>query len=82
MSTQSHTQLPQGEGLGNVAGAFSVPAQQRSRLRGAHLVLIDDVIATGATLRATASALFAAGARTISCMTFGRAPASGDRLFP
>jgi predicted amidophosphoribosyltransferase len=45
-------------------------------------MLVDDVITTGATLRAAAEALFAAGARTISYMTFGRAPASGDRLFP
>ena len=80
-STRSQTQLTPGERLGNVAGAFSVPAAQRSALRGAHLVLVDDVVTTGATLRASASALFAAGARTISYMTFGRAPASGDRLF-
>lgn len=79
-STKSQTQLTPGERLGNVAGAFSVPAATRSRLRGAHLVLIDDVVTTGATLRASASALFAAGARTISYMTFGRAPASGDRF--
>ena len=80
-STRSQTQLTPGERLGNVAGAFSVPAAQRAALRGAHLVLVDDVVTTGATLRASASALFAAGARTISYMTFGRAPASGDRLF-
>jgi len=81
-STRSQTQLTPGERLGNVAGAFSVPAAQCAILRGAHLVLVDDVVTTGATLRASASALFAAGARTISYMTFGRAPASGDRLFP
>ncbi len=81
-STTSQTQLTPGERLGNVAGAFSVPIAACSKLRGAHLVLIDDVVTTGATLRASASALFAAGARTISYMTFGRAPASGDRLFP
>jgi predicted amidophosphoribosyltransferase len=40
------------------------------------------VITTGATLRECGRALFAAGARTISYMTFGRAPASGDRLTP
>jgi ComF family protein len=81
-STRSQTQLTPGERLGNVAGAFSAPMEVRSKLRGAHLVLVDDVVTTGATLRAAASALFAAGARTISYMTFGRAPASGDRLFP
>jgi ComF family protein len=79
---RSQTQLTPGERLSNVAGAFSVSNDSRSRIRGRHLMLVDDVITTGATLRAAAEALFAAGARTISYMTFGRAPASGDRLFP
>lgn len=81
-STRSQTELTPGERLGNVAGAFSIPANARHSLSGAHPVLLDDVVTTGATLRAAASALFAAGARTISYMTFGRAPASGDRLIP
>ena len=81
-STRSQTQLTPGERLGNVAGAFSVPAVSRQTIGGAHLILIDDVVTTGATLRAAAAALFAAGARTLSYMTFGRAPASGDRLTP
>lgn len=79
---RSQTQLTPGERLSNVANAFSVSNNARSRIRGRHLMLVDDVITTGATLRAAAEALFAAGARTISYMTFGRAPASGDRLFP
>ena len=81
-STRSQTELTPGERLGNVAGAFTIPDRARSSLGGQHLVLLDDVVTTGATLRAAASALFAAGARTISYMTFGRAPASGDRLTP
>ena len=81
-SSRSQTQLTPGERLGNVAGAFSVPAFSRTTIGGAHLILIDDVVTTGATLRAAAGALFSAGARTLSYMTFGRAPASGDRLIP
>jgi ComF family protein len=81
-STRSQTELTPGERLGNVAGAFSTHPNARQSLSGAHPVLLDDVVTTGATLRAAASALFAAGARTISYMTFGRAPASGDRLIP
>ena len=81
-SQRSQTQLTPGERLGNVAGAFSVPAFSRASIGGAHLILVDDVVTTGATLRAAATSLFAAGARTISYMTFGRAPASGDRLTP
>jgi ComF family protein len=79
-SSRSQTRLTPGERQGNVAGAFTVPAFARQSIRGAHLILVDDVVTTGATLRAAAAALFAAGARTISYMTFGRAPASGDRL--
>ena len=38
----------------NVSGAFRVRAGARSALRGAHLVLVDDVVTTGATLNACA----------------------------
>ncbi|MEO8193889.1 MAG: ComF family protein [Gemmatimonadales bacterium] len=79
-SERSQTELTPAERLSNVAGAFSAPRHAVGSLRGAHVILLDDVITTGATLRACASALFASGARTVSYMTFGRAPASGDRL--
>jgi len=59
-----------------------VRAGVRTRLRGAHLVLVDDVVTTGATLAACAAALFASGARIISLVTFGRAPAIGDAVSP
>jgi ComF family protein len=79
-SARSQTRLTPEERLSNVAGAFSVPDSARDAVRGRHLILLDDVVTTGATLRSCASALFAAGARTLSYMTFGRAPASGDRI--
>jgi competence protein ComFC len=81
-ATRSQTELTPGERLSNVAGAFMVAQTGRQDVRGKHLVLLDDVITTGSTLGACARALFDAGARTISYMTFGRAPASGDRLIP
>ena len=80
-STRSQTELTPGERRANVAGAFCVQQAEVKTLRGAHVVLVDDVVTTCATLNACASALFNAGARTISYLTFGRAPASGDRLF-
>jgi ComF family protein len=78
-STQTQTQLTPAERSSNVAGAFRATEAAHSTLRGAHVVLVDDVVTTAATLNACADALFAAGARILSYVTFGRAPASGDR---
>lgn len=78
-STGTQTKLTPGERSANVHSAFAVPVAAKERVRGRHLVLVDDVITTGATLNACADALFAAGARTLSYLTFGRARASGDR---
>jgi ComF family protein len=75
--TSSQTRLTPEQRLDNVAGAFRVVGDG-ARLRGAHVVLVDDVITTGATLNACAAGLFAAGARVISYVTFGRARLPGD----
>lgn len=79
--TRSQTELTPGERKGNVAGAFRARRECVASLADAHIILVDDIVTTGATLNACSSALFHAGARTISYMTFGRAPASGDRIF-
>jgi predicted amidophosphoribosyltransferase len=42
-------------------------------IRGRHVVLVDDVITTGATLEAAAALLKAAGARRVSALVFARA---------
>lgn len=78
-ATPSQTRLTPGERLANVHGAFLADVSASERIRGAHLVLVDDVLTTGATLNACAHALFAAGARTISYLTFGRARTGADR---
>jgi len=78
-ATATQTRLTPEERLANVSGAFRVSATTTRALRGAHLVLVDDVVTTAATLNACAAALFAGGARIISYATFGRAPAAGDR---
>jgi ComF family protein len=77
-ATETQTRLTPGERLRNVAGAFHTTAE-RTRLRGAHVIIVDDVVTTGATLNACALALHQSGARIVSYVTFGRAPAVGDR---
>lgn len=73
----SQTRLTPHDRRHNVSGAFRVGGET-ARLRGAHLVLVDDVVTTAATLNACAAALFAGGARVVSYVTFGRARLPGD----
>lgn len=55
-----------------VAGAFSLGADAKARLAGRHLILIDDVHASGATLRAAARLLRRSGAARVSALTWAR----------
>ncbi|MGH7619924.1 MAG: ComF family protein [Gemmatimonadaceae bacterium] len=77
--TETQTRLTPGDRLRNVSGAFSAKSSARSALRGAHVIVVDDVVTTAATLNACAAALCDGGARIVSFVTFGRAPALGDR---
>jgi len=77
--TGSQTRLTPEQRQGNVAGSFQIGNGMDS-LVGAHIILVDDVVTTGATLNECAKVLYQAGARIISYVTFGRAHASGDRL--
>jgi ComF family protein len=78
-ATESQTRLTPEQRRRNVASAFSV-APHAGQLRGAHIILVDDVVTTAATLNACATALYDGGARIISYVTFGRAPSIGDRI--
>jgi ComF family protein len=78
----SQTRLTPGERLVNVTRAFTVASAAAPHVAGAHCVLVDDVVTTAATLVACAAALMDGGARIVSCVTFGRAPAIGDRRSP
>lgn len=78
-TTESQTQLTPAERRANVHDAFAVPARRRVAIRGRTLVLVDDVLTTGATLNACAVALLDGGASDIRYWTFGRARSDADR---
>lgn len=56
----------------NVAGAFEVNLAARSRIAGKRLLLIDDVLTTGATAEGCARALKAAGAARVDLAVIAR----------
>jgi ComF family protein len=78
--TKTQTQLTPEQRLHNVAGSFRLRSGHGHRLTGAHVIMLDDVVTTAATLNTCAKVLYNGGARIISYVTFGRARASGDRL--
>jgi len=56
----------------NVQGAFAVPDARRKQVKGRRILLVDDVLTTGATLDACAKALLDAGARAVDCAVVAR----------
>jgi ComF family protein len=72
-AASSQTTLQPAARGANVAGAFRVTDEASRSLQGAHLLLVDDVLTTGATAGECVRTLSAAGARCISVVTFARA---------
>jgi ComF family protein len=66
--TATQTRLTPEARKANVGGAFEAGAAVEGRV-----VLVDDVLTTGATLAEAAAALAAAGAATVDAVTFARA---------
>lgn len=59
--------------LANVRDAFTVRPAARQPSRGDDVLLVDDVLTTGATARAAAEVLARAGVRRVALVTFARA---------
>ncbi|TXH96467.1 MAG: ComF family protein [Pseudorhodobacter sp.] len=56
----------------NMATALALHPKRRAKAEGRHVLLIDDVMTSGATLAAAAEACVAGGARAISVLTMAR----------
>lgn len=67
--TQPQVRLNPDERAANVAGAFAATGDE---LLDRHVLLIDDVYTTGATMNATAEVVLAAGARRVSAYCVAR----------
>jgi len=68
-ATRMQNELPINDRPSNVQGAFRV----RRRLDGERLLLVDDVVTTGATLSECCRALLKAGAATVDAAVLARA---------
>jgi ComF family protein len=64
--------LTRAQRLDNVAGAFRIVEDRKAWVRGLNLVLVDDVLTTGATIEACARVLRRAGAARIDVLTAAR----------
>jgi predicted amidophosphoribosyltransferase len=68
--TAPQSKTAHGDRAGNVRGAFDC---SRAGTQGRHVVLVDDLVTTGATAGACCAAIIAAGARSVTVLCFGRA---------
>jgi ComF family protein len=74
-----HTQQPQHElgrtqRLRHLQKAFGIAGDHGARIPGQRIVLLDDVMTTGATLDALADCLLKAGAASVSALVLCRTP--------
>jgi len=76
-ATAHQVGLSKSERAANVQGAFRVPDEGKANVAGRRLVLIDDVLTSGATVDACARALLRAGAANVDVLVFARVVAAG-----
>jgi predicted amidophosphoribosyltransferase len=71
-ATRQQVGLTRSERAANIQGAFKVPPKARIDVQGRRLLLIDDVLTSGATLDTCARILLRAGATRVDALVFAR----------
>ena len=71
-ATTQQVGLSKAERADNVQGAFRVPPEHKAQVAGRRLVLVDDVLTSGATVDTCARALLRAGAAHVDVLVFAR----------
>jgi ComF family protein len=75
--TQSQVGLTKHQRGENLQGAFRVGPGAKPRLEGKRVLLVDDVVTTGATANACSRALLRGGASAVDVLAFARVVADG-----
>lgn len=75
----SQTSLTPSERRENVHGAFTPAELGQRAVAGAHVLLVDDVLTTGATASEAAATLAEMGAKAVTLLAFARALPAGTR---
>ena len=76
-ATVQQVGLSRAERGDNIQGAFRVPATGKAAVAGRRLVLVDDVLTSGATVEGCARALLRAGAANVDVLIFARVAEPG-----
>ena len=71
-ATAQQVGLSKSERAQNVQGAFRVPPENKAAVAGRRIILVDDVLTSGATVDAGARALLRAGAANVDVLVFAR----------
>ncbi len=81
-SGRSQTGLSPSERVENVRGVFRPAPEAGAGVRCAHLMLVDDVLTTGATAAEAASVLARMGSASVRLVTYARALADAPEKAP